>query len=133
MVKIQAEMNKMQSAMHLREVLSDAHLSNNAKIALREEFRPGIDKDRTLDITKLTEYDDLYELRGDVIEFVIVDPCADAGVVKEYLTQEQMLARLIAWPIRQPGPDNHARLPVGYRTEAGEAWLPEGWPLGAVP
>jgi hypothetical protein len=75
-------------------------------------------------------YQDLYECRQDPLRFIIVDQTAGDGELLEELTEAEMLARLASWPIRQPRWDE-PRLPVGYRTEQGEAWL--GWPDGIVP
>jgi hypothetical protein len=75
-------------------------------------------------------YEDLYEIRTQPLRFMLVNPCADAGVILAYLTEAEAIERLEHWPIRQPRHDQ-PRLPYAYVTEQGIAWL--GRVLGAVP
>jgi len=68
------------------------------------------------------EYIDLYELRRPEIRFVLYNPINGGEVIAE-LSEAEAMERLRHWPIRIPRWDEVARLPVGWISEEGRAWL----------
>jgi hypothetical protein len=73
-------------------------------------------------------YQDLMEVRTNPLAFVLFDPIH--GQILESLSQEEMLAKLASWPVREPRWWEPS-LPCAWISQEGEGWL--GWPPGAIP